>query len=107
MSGGIAYVLDERGDFAKYCNPAMVALEPLLGESEQEAKLARELWHKGNSDEATAKRLIERHARLTGSAQAKKILERWNEYRAKFVKVFPHEYRRAMGELAPKSKRAA
>jgi glutamate synthase domain-containing protein 3 len=107
MSGGIAYVLDERGDFARYCNPAMVALEPLLAESEQEAKLARDLWHKGNSDEATARRLIERHARLTGSAQAKKILERWNEYRTKFVKVFPHEYRRAMGELAPKSKRAA
>jgi glutamate synthase (NADPH/NADH) large chain len=107
MSGGIAYVLDERGDFAKYCNTSMVALEPLLAESEQEAKLARDLWHKGISDEATARRLIERHARLTGSAQAKKILERWSEYRAKFVKVFPHEYRRAMGELAPKSKRAA
>ena len=35
------------------------------------------------------------------------IRDSWNEYRAKFVKVFPHEYRRAMGELAPKSKRAA
>ena len=79
MSGGIAYVLDERGDFARYCNLAMVALEPLLAESEQEAKLARELWHLGQSDEATAKRLIERHARYTGSAQAKRILERWSE----------------------------
>jgi len=100
MSGGIAYVLDERGRFAKYCNSAMVALEPLVTESEQEAKLARELWHKGQSDEAVARRLIERHARLTGSAQARKILERWNEYRGKFVKVFPNEYRRALGELA-------
>jgi glutamate synthase domain-containing protein 3 len=107
MSGGIAYVLDERGDFARYCNPAMVALEPLLAESEQEAKLARELWHKGESDEAVARKLIERHARYTGSAQAKRILENWNQYRAKFVKVFPNEYRRALGELAAKHKRLA
>jgi glutamate synthase (NADPH) large chain len=107
MSGGIAYVLDERGDFSRYCNPAMVALEPLLAESEQEAKLARELWHLGQSDEASAKRLIERHARYTGSAQAKKLLERWGEFRGKFVKVFPNEYRRALGELAAKHKRKA
>ena len=100
MSGGIAYVLDERGDFAKYCNTAMVTLESLVTEAEQEAKLARELWHKGRSDEALARRLIERHTRLTGSAQAKKILERWNDYRGKFVKVFPNEYRRALGEMA-------
>jgi len=107
MSGGIAYVLDERGDFSRYCNPAMVALEPLLAESEQEAKLARELWHLGQSDEANAKRLIERHARYTGSAQAKKLLERWGEFRGKFVKVFPNEYRRALGEMAAKHKRKA
>jgi len=107
MSGGIAYVLDELGTFPKYCNTTMVTLEPLFAESEQEAKLARALWHKGESDEAVAKRLIERHARYTGSAQAKRILERWSEYRGKFVKVFPNEYRRALGELAAKHKRLA
>jgi glutamate synthase domain-containing protein 3 len=107
MSGGIAYVLDEQGTFSKYCNTSMVTLEPLLTEPEQEAKLARELWHKGESDEAAAKRMIERHARYTGSAQAKRILERWSEYRTKFVKVFPNEYRRALGELAAKHKRIA
>jgi glutamate synthase domain-containing protein 3 len=107
MSGGVAYVLDERGDFGKYCNAAMVTLEPLVTESEQEAKLARALWHQGKSDEALAKRLIERHARYTGSAQAKRILERWSEYRVKFVKVFPNEYRRALGELSAKHKRLA
>jgi glutamate synthase domain-containing protein 3 len=107
MSGGIAYVLDERGDFGRYCNTAMVALEPLAAESEQEAKLARDLWHLGLSDEATVKRLIERHVRYTGSAQAKRILERWADCRAKFVKVFPNEYRRALGELAAKHKRLA
>jgi glutamate synthase (NADPH/NADH) large chain len=102
MSGGIAYVLDTQGNFAKHCNTAMVSLEPLLAELEQEAKLARELWHKGESDEAITRRMIERHARYTGSAQAKQILERWSDYRARFVKVFPNEYRRALGELAVK-----
>jgi glutamate synthase (NADPH/NADH) large chain len=107
MSGGIAYVLDEDGSFAKYCNTSMVALEPLASEHEQEAKLARELWHKGAADEAIVKRLIERHAHYTGSARAKRILERWSEVRPKFVKVFPHEYRRALGELAAKQRRRA
>jgi glutamate synthase domain-containing protein 3 len=107
MSGGLAYVLDADGDFAKRCNTAMVALEPLVAENEQEAKLARELWHHGTADEAIVRRLIENHARHTGSAQAKRILERWSEYRVKFVKVFPHEYRRALGELAAKQRRQA
>ncbi|HEU0290236.1 MAG TPA: glutamate synthase large subunit [Burkholderiales bacterium] len=107
MSGGIAYVLDINGDFSKYCNPSMVALEPLLAEAEQEAKLVRELWHGGVADETIVKRLIENHARYTGSAQAKHILERWSEFRPKFVKVFPNEYRRALGELAAKQRRQA
>jgi glutamate synthase domain-containing protein 3 len=107
MSGGVAYVLDESGDFAKYCNPSMVSLDPLLSESEQEARLPRDLWHKGESDEAIARRLIENHARYTGSEKAKRILAGWSDYRAKFVKVFPNEYRRALGELAAKTKRKA
>jgi glutamate synthase (NADPH/NADH) large chain len=107
MSGGIAYVLDTDGDFVKRCNTAMVALEPLAAENEQEARLARELWHLGTADEAIVKRLIENHARATGSAQAKRILERWSEFRSRFIKVFPNEYRRALGELAAKQKRAA
>jgi glutamate synthase (NADPH/NADH) large chain len=107
MSGGIAYVLDNDGEFVKHCNPAMVTLEPLLTESEQEMKFERTLWHGGASDEAIVKRLVENHARYTGSAQAKRILERWNEYRPKIVKVFPNEYRRALGELAAKHKRHA
>jgi glutamate synthase (NADPH) large chain len=107
MSGGIAYVLDAEGDFVKRCNTAMVALEPLVAENEQEAKLARELWHHGTADEAIVKRLIENHARATGSAQAKRILERWSEFRPRFIKVFPNEYRRALGELAAKQRRLA
>ncbi len=107
MSGGLAYVLDEDGTFAKRCNPSMVALEPLLAEREQEAKLERSLWHKGVADELHVKQLLERHARFTGSARATQILARWPEFRAKFVKVFPNEYRRALGELAAKSRRVA
>jgi glutamate synthase (NADPH) large chain len=107
MSGGIAYVLDEDGSFKTRCNPAMVALEPVLTESEQEGKVARELWHLGRADEVTLRDLIERHARHTGSARARRILDAWAEYRVRFVKVFPHEYRRALGELAAKGKKIA
>jgi glutamate synthase domain-containing protein 3 len=107
MSGGIAYVLDADGEFARRCNRAMVDLEALLPESEQQAKLARELWHHGQSDEALLRRLVENHARYTGSRRAAEILENWAPYRAKFVKVIPKEYRRALGELAAHKKAAA
>jgi len=107
MSGGIAYVYDEDGSFASYCNPAMVKLEPLLAEAEQDAKVARDIWHMGLADEVVAKRYIENHARLTGSTRAQQILANWAHARGKFVKVFPNEYRRALGELAAKGKKIA
>jgi glutamate synthase domain-containing protein 3 len=107
MSGGIAYVLDLEGEFARRCNPAMVELAPLLSEAEQPARLARELWHLGEADEAIVRRLIERHARFTSSRRAAEVLERWGEYRARFVKVFPKEYRRALGELALAQRKVA
>jgi glutamate synthase domain-containing protein 3 len=107
MSGGIAYVLDEDGEFVKYCNAAMVELEPVLSESEQQAKVGRELWHLGEADEAVLRRLIENHARHTHSRRAHEILERWSMMRLRFVKVFPKEYRRALAELAANGKRAA
>ncbi len=107
MSGGMAYVLDEDGSFATRCNGSMVRLEAVLPESEQEARLARDFWHRGESDEAQLRRLIENHARLTGSAQAKRILTSWPHLRPMFVKVFPDEYRRALGELAAKGKKLA
>ncbi|MFZ9194730.1 MAG: glutamate synthase-related protein [Burkholderiales bacterium] len=107
MSGGIAYVYDEDGSFASYCNTAMVKLEPLLTEAEQDAKVPRDVWHMGETDEAIAKRLIENHARLTGSTKAQGIIANWATARGKFVKVFPNEYRRALGELAAKGKKIA
>ena len=107
MSGGIAYVLDEDGAFKSRCNLAMVDLEPVLPEIEQDAKVSRVLWHQGAADEILLKQLIEHHARYTGSARAREILNSWAQYRVRFVKVFPKEYRRALAELAAKHNRIA
>jgi glutamate synthase (NADPH/NADH) large chain len=107
MSGGIAYVLDADGEFVKYCNTAMVDLEPVLQESEQRAKLAQHLWHMQQSDESLLRRLVENHAKYTGSRGARDILENWPAYRPRFVKIFPKEYRRALQELAVAGRKAA
>lgn len=99
MSGGVAYVYDEDGRFAERCNTAMVALEKVLPAKEQEATVDRAVWHKGLADEVLLKKLIEEQHKWTGSLRARDILDHWAESRAKFVKVFPHEYKRALGEL--------
>ncbi|WP_127996865.1 glutamate synthase-related protein [Piscinibacter defluvii] len=99
MSGGIAYVYDEDGSFAQRCNTAMVALEKVLPKADQEASVDRSFWHKGEADEVLLRKLIEDHHKWTGSLRARHILDHWAESRAKFVKVFPNEYKRALGEL--------
>jgi glutamate synthase (NADPH/NADH) large chain len=112
MSGGIAYVYDEDGLFAKRCNTSMATLEPVLSSAEQEAKMPKPEWHapvnvkEGGerlTDEVILKNLIERHFKHTGSERAKAILADWEKSRARFVKVFPTEYKRALGELWEKS----
>jgi glutamate synthase domain-containing protein 3 len=107
MSGGIAYVLDIDGEFVKRCNVAMVDLEAILSESEQQARIPRDLWHHGQADEVILKGAIERHAKLTSSRRAQEILGNWAAFRSRFVKIFPKEYRRALGDLAPSPKAAA
>jgi glutamate synthase (NADPH) large chain len=102
MSGGIAYVFDDDGMFTARCNLSMVDAEKLQSASEQEAKLDRDLWHRGQTDEALLKALIEKHFRYTGSERARFVLDHWSVARGKFIKVFPHEYRRALKELAAK-----
>ncbi|MGE5386249.1 MAG: glutamate synthase-related protein [Betaproteobacteria bacterium] len=97
MSGGIAYVLDEAGDFEQRCNLSMVSLEKVLSAAKQ---AANEPMHRGRPDEEQLKELIERHLSFTGSARAKHILANWESYRDKFIKVYPNEYKRALGELA-------
>ncbi len=82
MSGGIAYVLDETGEFTKTrCNKASVDLEKV--DIPEDVESLR-YW-------------IARHAEETGSARANWILDNFNELMPKFVKVFPHEYKRVLG----------
>ena len=100
MSGGIAYVYDEDGQFARRCNTAMVALENVLAGTEQQAMMDPALWHRGQTDEAQLKRLLEEHNRWTGSKRARELLDTWEVARNRFVKVFPIEYKRALAEIA-------
>ena len=100
MSGGVAYVYNEDGLFDKRCNTAMVSMEKVLDEKTQAAEIPQALWHRGQSDEAQLKKLLEDHHRWTGSKRARALLDNWTEARGKFVKVFPNEYKRALGELA-------
>src|SRR5207249_3098993 len=82
MSGGIAYVLDEKGDFAeKRCNLAGVDLEPVMDAGD--IQLLRH-W-------------ITKHFEATGSPKAEWILENWAAMLPKFIKIFPHEYKRVLG----------
>ena len=82
MSGGIAYVLDEIGNFDYFCNMSLVQLS--LVDSIQDA---REL-----------KSIITNHYNYTNSLVAKKILENWEEYLPKFIQVLPFEYKKAFEE---------
>ncbi|MDO8770639.1 MAG: glutamate synthase-related protein [Burkholderiaceae bacterium] len=100
MSGGIAYVYDEDGQFASRCNTAMVSLENVLTASEQTATLDKAIWNNGQTDEMQLKKLLEDHNRWTGSKRARELLDDWSTARARFVKVFPIEYKRALGEIA-------
>ncbi len=104
MSGGIAYVYDFDGDFEKKCNTTMCVLEP-VAPSEEQSRTSQQGWHserRGSpreTDEAILKHLVERHFKFTGSTRARNILDDWTNERGRFVKVFPTEYKRALGEL--------
>jgi len=102
MSGGIAYVFDEDGQFAKRCNTAMVSMEKVLSVAEQQTSINEKLWHRGLADEVQLKKLLEDHNRWTGSKRARELLDNWEVSRQKFVKVFPLEYKRALGEIHAK-----
>jgi glutamate synthase domain-containing protein 2/glutamate synthase domain-containing protein 1/glutamate synthase domain-containing protein 3 len=83
MSGGIAYVLDEVGDFGSRVNQQMVELEALT--DPEEVKKVR--------------RMIERHRELTGSDRARLVLERWDELVPRFVRIIPRDFKRAVESL--------
>ena len=80
MSGGVAYVLDESGDFAGRVNQQMVGIEVLDDPEEI----------------ATVKALIERHLEYTGSARARALLENWSQTVGLFVKILPKDYKRVL-----------
>ena len=102
MSGGIAYVYDEDGQFAQRCNTSMVSLDKVLPAGEQTATVDPAIWHRGMTDEAQLKKLLEDHNRWTGSKRARELLDNWEASRGRFVKVFPNEYKRALGEIHAK-----
>jgi glutamate synthase (NADPH) large chain len=82
MSGGIAFVYDDQGDFStRRCNRASVDLEPLT--------LAEDI--------ELVRGLLERHRDLTSSPRAAWILEHWADAQPSFIKIFPHEYKRVLG----------
>jgi glutamate synthase (ferredoxin) len=83
MSGGVAYILNESGDFADRCNKQMVDLET-LDDPEEIAEL---------------RQMIQTHADLTGSEKAKQVLENWEAMLPKFVKVMPRDYKRVLQAL--------
>jgi glutamate synthase domain-containing protein 2/glutamate synthase domain-containing protein 1/glutamate synthase domain-containing protein 3 len=92
MSGGVAYVLDEHGDFPGRCNMGMVGFEELA-----------------SADAIELRAMIEEHRLRTDSPVAAGVLDRWEELLAKgaFVKVMPHDYKRVLRELAEEEERAA
>lgn len=83
MSGGVAYILDEKGDFAQHCNKQMVDLEP-LEDPEEIAELHEQ---------------IQNHQKYTDSAKALKVLNQWEQTLPKFIKVMPRDYKRVLQAL--------
>ena len=107
MSGGVAYVYDEDGSFASRCNTSMVALDRVLPSGEQAATSTADARHRGLADEVQLRKLVEDHHRYTGSLRARQMLDQWPQARAKFVKVSPHEDKRAVAETAARARAAA
>ena len=81
MTGGVAFVLDEDGDFDLRCNLDTVDLESI---------------QEGSSEEKQLKELLKEHLEATNSPKARRILGDWKEYRGHFVCVMPVEYRRIL-----------
>jgi len=111
MSGGIAYVFDEDGDFERRCNLAMVELEPIAQEDEALERFAHQdsdlethglvdvMNDMTRFDAARLHFLVKKHLHYTNSAQARAILGDWENFLPKFVKVMPVDYRRALKEM--------
>lgn len=111
MSGGIAYVFDQAGDFEQRCNLSMVELQPLAEEDDA----LEAIQHEGGDLEAHGmvdvshdlthfdairlKQLIVKHLHYTNSDVARHILDHWAELLPHFVKVMPVDYRNALEQM--------
>jgi glutamate synthase (NADPH/NADH) large chain len=111
MSGGIAYVLDETGDFETRLNKEMVGLEAIVADPGSLAALAKQngnvavaletvMADMSSKDAERLHALVVRHAHYTNSARAKAVLADWTAWLPKFRKVIPHEYRKALMQIA-------
>jgi glutamate synthase domain-containing protein 3 len=91
MSGGVAYVLDERGEFKARCNMGMVGFDEL-----------------SEADQIELRAMIEEHRARTDSPVAGDVLARWQQLlqSGAFVKVMPHDYKRVLRERAEEEARA-
>lgn len=96
MSGGIAYVWDPNDELAAKMSDGAFELSHVLPASEQGSD---EPLHYGQKDEVLLKRLVERHAELTGSPTAREMLADWPAALGRFTKVFPLEYKHALASL--------
>ncbi|WP_417517554.1 glutamate synthase large subunit [Minwuia sp.] len=96
MSGGIAYVLDEDGDFERRCNREMVDIDAIdVDDTAPDGELGDHLQH----DVSRIRMLLERQAHYTNSRQAKALLDDFDATIRKFVKVTPRDYARALMEM--------
>jgi glutamate synthase (NADPH/NADH) large chain len=118
MSGGIAYVYDERGEFAKLCNPAMVDVLPISAERDEEEGAGRPQQRTLGVDDAgmgdmlrhdadRLRILLERHHLHTGSKRARALLDDFDNALRQFVKVMPRDYARALRQLEAERLEAA
>lgn len=96
MSGGIAYVWEPNDELAAKMSDGAFELSHVLPASEQGSD---EPLHYGQKDEVLLKRLVERHAELTGSPTAREMLADWPAALGRFTKVFPLEYKHALASL--------
>ncbi|WP_124066592.1 glutamate synthase large subunit [Clostridium sp. E02] len=83
MSGGIAYVLDEKRDLYKRLNKEMVSFEEITNKY----------------DVLELKDMIKEHVAYTNSEKGKEILDNFGEYLPKFKKIMPHDYRRMLNTI--------
>ena len=118
MSGGIAYVYDPDGAFAGQCNQAQVDLLPISAEQDAEDGIGRPQQRAASvtdngmgdmlrHDAERLRILVERHKLHTGSARAAELLDNWDAALAKFVKVMPRDYARALQQLEVEREEAA